>query len=101
VYNYPKDIKAFYMRMNDDGKTVAAMDVLVPKVGELIGGSQREERLEVSTSKPCYGRLPAILNMTLQSTAALYARTVRMEAGRSKHVFCIGLSFYMHFLGVK
>eukprot|EP01025_Chloroclados_australasicus_P020169 TRINITY_DN211_c0_g1_i2.p2 TRINITY_DN211_c0_g1~~TRINITY_DN211_c0_g1_i2.p2 ORF type:complete len:690 (-),score=102.76 TRINITY_DN211_c0_g1_i2:328-2397(-) len=47
VYNYPKDIKAFYMRLNDDNKTVAAMDVLVPKVGELIGGSQREERLEV------------------------------------------------------
>lgn len=47
VYNYPKGIKAFYMRLNDDSKTVAAMDVLVPKVGELIGGSQREERLEI------------------------------------------------------
>eukprot|EP01018_Ginkgo_biloba_P006305 Gb_13621 [translate_table: standard] len=47
VYNYPKDIKSFYMRLNDDGKTVAAMNVLVPKVGELIGGSQREERYEV------------------------------------------------------
>jgi len=47
VYNYPKEIKAFYMRLNDDGKTVAAMDVLVPGVGELIGGSQREERLEL------------------------------------------------------
>ena len=47
VYNYPKDIKAFYMRLNDDNKTVAAMDVLVPRVGELIGGSQREERLDV------------------------------------------------------
>merc|ERR1711916_283949 len=47
VYDYPKDIKAFYMRLNDDGKTVAAMDILVPKVGELVGGSQREERLEV------------------------------------------------------
>jgi asparaginyl-tRNA synthetase len=47
VYNYPKDIKAFYMRLNDDGRTVAAMDLLVPRVGELIGGSQREERLEV------------------------------------------------------
>ncbi|KAI5073313.1 hypothetical protein GOP47_0011326 [Adiantum capillus-veneris] len=46
VYNYPKDIKAFYMRLNEDGKTVAAMDVLVPKVGELVGGSQREERVE-------------------------------------------------------
>lgn len=47
VSDYPKDIKAFYMRMNDDGKTVRAMDVLVPKVGEIIGGSQREERLDV------------------------------------------------------
>lgn len=44
--DYPKDIKAFYMRANDDGKTVAAMDVLVPKIGEIIGGSQREERLD-------------------------------------------------------
>lgn len=46
VMNYPKDIKAFYMRMNEDGKTVAAMDVLAPGIGEIIGGSQREERLE-------------------------------------------------------
>ncbi len=47
VTDYPKDVKAFYMRVNDDGKTVAAMDMLVPGVGELIGGSQREERLDV------------------------------------------------------
>ncbi len=47
VYNYPKEIKAFYMRLNDDNKTVAATDLLVPGVGELIGGSQREERLDV------------------------------------------------------
>jgi len=47
VYNYPKDIKAFYMRLNDDNKTVAAMDILVPLIGEVIGGSQREERLDV------------------------------------------------------
>lgn len=46
VTDYPKEIKAFYMRMNDDGKTVAAMDLLVPGVGEIIGGSQREERLD-------------------------------------------------------
>jgi asparaginyl-tRNA synthetase len=51
VYNYPKDIKAFYMRLNDDGRTVAAMDLLVPRVGELIGGSQREERLDVLTQR--------------------------------------------------
>lgn len=47
LMNYPKDVKAFYMRLNDDGKTVAAMDVLAPGIGEIIGGSQREERLDV------------------------------------------------------
>ncbi len=47
LMNYPRDIKAFYMRLNDDGKTVAAMDVLAPGIGEIIGGSQREERLDV------------------------------------------------------
>lgn len=47
LMNYPKEIKAFYMRLNDDNKTVAAMDVLAPGIGEIIGGSQREERLEV------------------------------------------------------
>src|SRR6202040_479807 len=46
VMNYPKDIKAFYMRLNDDARTVAAMDVLAPGIGEIIGGSQREERLD-------------------------------------------------------
>ncbi len=47
IYNYPKRIKPFYMRLNDDGETVGAMDILVPRIGELIGGSQREERLDV------------------------------------------------------
>ena len=51
VTDYPKEIKAFYMRLNDDGKTVAAMDLLVPGVGEIIGGSQREERLDVLLSR--------------------------------------------------
>ena len=51
VMNYPKDIKAFYMRLNDDGRTVAAMDVLAPGIGEIIGGSQREERLDVLESR--------------------------------------------------
>jgi len=51
VHDYPKEIKAFYMRDNDDGKTVAAMDLLVPGIGELIGGSQREERLDVLQHK--------------------------------------------------
>jgi asparaginyl-tRNA synthetase len=47
LMNYPKEIKAFYMRLNDDGRTVAAMDVLAPGIGEIVGGSQREERLAV------------------------------------------------------
>lgn len=51
VRDYPKEIKAFYMRLNDDGRTVAAMDVLVPGIGELIGGSQREERYDVLVRK--------------------------------------------------
>ncbi|WP_127132679.1 asparagine--tRNA ligase [Pseudoflavitalea rhizosphaerae] len=51
VTNYPKDIKAFYMRVNDDGKTVAAMDILAPGIGEIVGGSQREERLDVLTKR--------------------------------------------------
>ncbi|MBT4552559.1 asparagine--tRNA ligase [bacterium] len=51
IIDYPKDIKAFYMRTNDDKKTVAAMDLLVPKIGELLGGSQREERLDLLEQK--------------------------------------------------
>jgi asparaginyl-tRNA synthetase len=51
IYNYPKTIKPFYMRVNDDDKTVAAMDVIVPRIGEIIGGSQREERLGVLTQR--------------------------------------------------
>ena len=51
LYNYPKNIKAFYMRQNDDDKTVGAMDVLFPGIGEIIGGSQREERLDVLTQR--------------------------------------------------
>ena len=49
--DYPKKIKSFYMRDNEDGKTVAAMDIIVPKIGEIVGGSQREERLDVLTRK--------------------------------------------------
>ncbi|MCQ2787227.1 MAG: asparagine--tRNA ligase, partial [Bacilli bacterium] len=51
IINYPKDIKAFYMRLNDDGKTVAACDLLVPQIGELVGGSQREERYDILKEK--------------------------------------------------
>lgn len=47
MIDYPKEIKAFYMKLNEDNKTVRAMDILVPKIGELIGGSQREENLEL------------------------------------------------------
>ena len=51
VTDYPKEIKAFYMRDNDDNKTVAAMDILVPKIGEIVGGAQREERADVLIKK--------------------------------------------------
>ena len=57
LMNYPKEIKAFYMRLNDDGKTVAAMDVLAPGIGEIIGGSQREERLAVLDARMDESRL--------------------------------------------
>ena len=57
LMNYPKEIKAFYMRLNDDEKTVAAMDVLAPGIGEIIGGSQREERLDVLDSRMFEGGL--------------------------------------------
>ena len=58
VVNYPKDIKAFYMRLNDDEKTVAAMDVLAPGIGEIIGGAQREERLDVLDARLAEMDLP-------------------------------------------
>jgi asparaginyl-tRNA synthetase len=58
VLNYPKQIKAFYMRVNDDGRTVAAMDVLAPGIGEIIGGSQREERLEILDARLDEMKLP-------------------------------------------
>jgi asparaginyl-tRNA synthetase len=58
VTDYPKEIKAFYMRLNPDGKTVAAMDVLAPKIGEIIGGSQREERLEVLKERMQESKVP-------------------------------------------
>lgn len=58
VTDYPKDIKAFYMRLNDDGKTVRAMDILVPGIGEIIGGSQREERLDLLVKRMEEMKLP-------------------------------------------
>ncbi|MDQ7835428.1 MAG: asparagine--tRNA ligase [Humidesulfovibrio sp.] len=59
VYDYPKEIKAFYMRLNDDQATVAAMDLLVPRIGELVGGSQREERLDVLQARMAEVGLPS------------------------------------------
>lgn len=59
VTNYPKDIKAFYMRQNDDGKTVAAMDILAPGIGEIVGGSQREERMEKLEARMKEMHIPA------------------------------------------
>jgi asparaginyl-tRNA synthetase len=68
ILNYPKAIKAFYMRENDDGRTVAAMDLLVPKVGEIIGGSQREERLDRLTARMVEGGIdPAGLSWYLDT----------------------------------
>ena len=57
VTDYPKEIKAFYMRLNPDGKTVAAMDVLAPKIGEIIGGSQREERLDILKERMSHAKV--------------------------------------------
>ena len=59
LYNYPKDIKAFYMRQNEDGKTVGAMDILFPGIGEIVGGSQREERLDLLTTRMQEMDIPA------------------------------------------
>ena len=59
VRDYPKDIKSFYMRLNDDGKTVAAMDILAPGIGEIVGGSQREERLEKLEQRMAEMHIPA------------------------------------------
>ncbi len=59
LYNYPKAIKAFYMRSNEDGKTVAAMDILAPGIGEIVGGSQREERLDVLEARMKEMNIPA------------------------------------------
>lgn len=83
VINYPKDIKAFYMRLNDDGKTVAAMDVLAPGIGEIIGGSQREERLEVLDAR--------ILEMGLHPSDYWWYRDLR-KYGTTPHAG-FGLGF--------
>jgi asparaginyl-tRNA synthetase len=76
VMNYPKDIKAFYMRQNDDGRTVAAMDVLAPGIGEIIGGSQREERWTCSTAHRRDGAGPGRL-LVVPRPAPLRHRAAR------------------------
>jgi asparaginyl-tRNA synthetase len=83
VMNYPKDIKAFYMRMNDDGKTVAAMDVLAPGIGEIIGGSQREERLDYLDRR--------LAEMNLDPKAYWWYRDLRRYGGVPHAGFGLGL----------
>jgi asparaginyl-tRNA synthetase len=84
VTDYPKEIKAFYMRRNDDGKTVAAMDLLVPKIGELIGGSQREERLDVlEAASPARGLHPSTTPGTSTPAASARPPTPASASGSS------------------
>jgi asparaginyl-tRNA synthetase len=74
--NCAKDIKAFYMRLNDDGRTVAAMDVLAPGIGEIIGGSQREERLAVHGDARRFERILAyVTGLSDVRDAIPFART--------------------------
>ena len=81
VTDYPKEIKAFYMRLNDDGKTVAAADCLVPGIGEIIGGSQREERLDVLEARIReLGMNPEDYKWYLRSAALRLAAATRATA---------------------
>ena len=82
VKNYPKDIKAFYMRLNEDGKTVAAMDVLAPGIGKIIGGSQREERLDVLDARMQeMGLNPADYSWYRDPAPLRYCATLRLWSG--------------------
>ena len=83
LYDYPRTIKPFYMRLNDDGRTVRAMDVLVPKVGEIIGGSQREERLDVLEQRMDEQGLDAGELLVVPRPAPLrHGAARRLRAGR-------------------
>ena len=94
IVNYPKDIKAFYMRQNADGRTVAACDLLVPGVGELVGGSQREERYDVLKE-----RMEA-LGMDLE--AYQWYLDLRRFGGVQHAGFGLGFErFLMYLTGVK
>ena len=83
VIDWPKDIKAFYMRMNDDGQTVAGMDLLVPKAGELIGGSQREERLDILEQR--------IKDFNIQDDDLWWYKDLRKYGGCKHAGFGLGL----------
>jgi len=83
IIDWPKDIKAFYMRMNDDGETVAAMDLLVPKAGELLGGSQREERLDLLEKR--------IKNMNITAKNLWWYKDLRKYGGCKHSGFGLGL----------
>lgn len=92
--DYPKDIKAFYMRQNDDGKTVRAMDVLVPRIGEIIGGSQREERLDKLEAR--------ILEMGLPLEAYWWYLDLRRFGSAPHSGFGLGFErFLMYVTGMK
>ncbi|NLB88481.1 MAG: asparagine--tRNA ligase [Syntrophomonadaceae bacterium] len=94
VTDYPKDIKAFYMRQNDDGKTVAAMDLLVPGVGELIGGSQREERLDKLQAR--------IAELNMDDTDLWWYLELRKYGGVKHAGFGLGFErFIMYLTGVS
>jgi len=94
VTNYPKDIKAFYMRLNDDGKTVAAMDLLAPGIGEIIGGSQREERLELLEAR--------IEEMGLDKQAYWWYLDLRRYGGTKHAGFGLGFErLLMYLTGVS
>ena len=75
VTGYPKDIKSFYMRLNEDGKTVAAMDILAPGIGEIVGGSQREERLDVLEARMKEMGVPVRRIVVVPGYAPLWYRT--------------------------
>ncbi|MCL2820503.1 MAG: asparagine--tRNA ligase [Oscillospiraceae bacterium] len=94
VTDYPKDIKAFYMRLNDDGKTVAAMDLLAPGIGEIIGGSQREERVDVLESR--------IKEMNLDKESYWWYLELRRYGGTKHAGFGLGFErLLMYLTGVS
>lgn len=94
VIDYPKEIKAFYMRLNDDGKTVAAMDLLVPGIGEIIGGSQREDRLEMMKAR--------MIELKLNPEDYSWYMDLRRYGGTKHAGFGLGFErFVMYITGVS